>query len=230
MTGASSSFDHYRDNLAAERLRACYDAAPARTRRYLEAEAAHVRAKISAGMRVVELGCGYGRFLRPISGKPARLIGIDTSLASLKLAREHLAGRAVVGLAAMNAVKTGFPDGIFDLTLCIQNGVSAFHVDKISLFREAVRITASGGLVLFSSYARAFWPHRLEWFAAQAARGLIGPIDHEATGDGVIVCKDGFHAETVDEDGFRALAAAVGGKPEIVEVDGSSLFCEIRVR
>ncbi len=102
-------------------------------------------------MRVVELGCGYGRFLKSISGMPARFVGIDTSLASLNLAREHLAGLAVVSLAAMNAVRTGFPDGVFDLTLCIQNGVSAFHVDKISLFREAVRITAGGGLVLFSS-------------------------------------------------------------------------------
>jgi len=95
--------------------------------------------------------------------------------------------------------------------------------------REAVRLTRSGGLVLFSSYSARFWEARLEWFEAQAAHGLIGEIDREATRDGVIVCKDGFRAVTVDGEGFRRLVEPLGLVPCIVEVDGSSLFCEISV-
>jgi 2-polyprenyl-6-hydroxyphenyl methylase/3-demethylubiquinone-9 3-methyltransferase len=127
----------------------------------------------------------------------------------------------------MDAVSMAFADRSFDLTICIQNGISAFHVDREKLFAEAVRVTRRGGSVLFSSYAESFWDDRLEWFEVQAAHGLVGEIDRGATGSGVIVCKDGFRATTVSGDDFRALAARLGLTPTIAEVDRSSLFCEV---
>jgi len=220
---------YYAEKLSAERLRACYDVAPPRTRQYLEAEIAHVLGCAAPSAVVLELGCGYGRVLRRLAPRVRAAFGIDNALASLRLAREHVAGAGAVRLAAMDAVRLGFAGGAFDLTLCIQNGVSAFKVDPQALVREAVRVTRSGGLVLFSSYSARFWEARLVWFEAQAAHGLVGEIDRAATRDGVIVCKDGFRATTVDGDGFRALVAPLGIEPRIVEVDGSSLFCEIAV-
>ncbi len=83
---------------------------------------------------------------------------------------------------------------------------------------------------MFSSYAAKFWEHRLEWFRIQSEHGLIGPIDEEATGDGVIVCKDGFRATTVGGEEFAALAKECGLEPVITEVDGSSLFCELSIQ
>jgi SAM-dependent methyltransferase len=220
---------YYAERLSAERLRACYDVAPPRTRQYLEAEIAHVLTHAAASLSAVELGCGYGRALRRLAPRLRAVVGVDNALASLALAREHVVGAGEVRLAAMDAGRTAFRDGAFDLTICIQNGISAFQVDPQALVREAVRITRSGGLVLFSSYSACFWEARLEWFETQAAHGLIGEIDREATGDGTIVCKDGFRAFTVDEEGFRRLVQPLGLVPDIVEVGGSSLFCEIRV-
>lgn len=127
----------------------------------------------------------------------------------------------------MDAVHVGFPDHIFDLTICIQNGICAFGVDQPQLFREALRVTRSGGLVLFSSYTAQFWPHRLQWFETQSAHHLIGEIDHQAAGNGVIVCNDGFRATTADRTTFQRIGAGLGVTPRITEVDGSSLFCEI---
>ena len=46
----------------------------------------------------------------------------------------------------------------------------------------AVDVTRPGGRVLFSSYAEAFWDHRLAWFRLQAREGLLGEIDEAATG------------------------------------------------
>jgi 2-polyprenyl-6-hydroxyphenyl methylase/3-demethylubiquinone-9 3-methyltransferase len=129
----------------------------------------------------------------------------------------------------MNAAALGFRDRQFDMVICVQNGISALQVNPRQLLEEAMRVTRAGGTVLFSSYAEQFWDDRLEWFRIQSAHGRVGEIDDEATGHGVIVCKDGFRASTFGPEDFIAVAANFGITPKITEVDGSSIFCEIAV-
>lgn len=93
----------------------------------------------------------------------------------------------------------------------------------------AVDVTRPGGRVLFSSYAEAFWDHRLAWFRLQAREGLLGEIDETATGRGVIVCKDGFRATTVTPDQFRSLSRGLGRQVTVDVVADASVFCEILV-
>ncbi|MBI5868073.1 MAG: class I SAM-dependent methyltransferase [candidate division Zixibacteria bacterium] len=221
--------DYYADNLAGERLRRCYEIAGPRIQRYLDAEIGFVLERISSQMSVLELGCGYGRVLCRLLARTPHVAGIDTAIESLRLARESIPGPRRPRLAAMDAANTGFRDCAFDLTICIQNGICAFGADQTRLMAESVRVTRPGGRVLFSSYSPRFWNHRLEWFEAQAAHRLLGEIDHDATGDGVIVCRDGFRAATMTADRFRALAGELSLVPQISEVDGSSVFCEIPV-
>jgi 2-polyprenyl-6-hydroxyphenyl methylase/3-demethylubiquinone-9 3-methyltransferase len=220
---------YYEAQLAAERLRRCYELAPPRVKQYLAAEIEFVRSKTKSTGSLLELGCGYGRVLRELVGAAKRVWGIDTSPGSLTLARQTVGGHANCRLGLMNAAQLGFGDRQFELVICIQNGISAFRVDQRQLLTEATRVTRTGGRVLFSSYATGFWADRLAWFRRQADEGLLGEIDEAATGDGVIVCKDGFRAVTVGPQGFRRLAAEVGVAAQIFEVDGSSLFCEILV-
>lgn len=220
--------DYYSEKLSAERLRKVYKLASARVRRYLEAEIQFVLARIQPGATVLELGCGYGRVLERLTAKTDNVIGIDTSSASLIMARES-AGCSTSLLLAMDAANLGFRKKCFDLVACIQNGISAFNVDQERLIREALHVTRSGGRVLFSSYSERFWEDRLDWFRVQSDHGLLGEIDEEATGNGVIACKDGFRATTIGTDDFRALASRIGVFPFITEVDGSSIFCEIEV-
>lgn len=221
--------EYYADKLSAERLRRCYEVAPPRARQYLEAEIDHALSKIDSSHLVLELGCGYGRVLEKLAPIARTVVGIDTSLANLGLARELLSAFSNCRLAAMNAVALGFADAVFDVVLCLQNGISAFKVDPRDLIRESVRVTRPGGTVLLSSYAERFWNARLEWFQLQAQHGLLGEIDWEQTRDGVIVCKDGFKATTVTPDEFCALAWSLDLHAAIEDMDGSSLFCEILV-
>ena len=58
----------------------------------------------------------------------------------------------------------------------------------------------------------------------------MGEIDLDKTHDGVIVCKDGFTASTVDRLRFLELTAGLDVETTLTEVDSSSLFCEIVVR
>ena len=220
---------YYADKLSAERLRACYDLAPPRARAYLEAEIEYVLEQTPPSALVLELGCGYGRVLRRLVPRARAVAGIDTSPESLQLAREFVGPASNVHVAAMDAARLGLRDHGFDLTICIQNGISVFGVDPHRLVCEAVRVTRPRGRVIFSSYSARFWDARLEWFAVQAEHGLIGEIDREATRDGVIVCKDGFRATTMDAGGFRRLVVPLGLVLTVTEIQGSSLFCEIVV-
>jgi ubiquinone/menaquinone biosynthesis C-methylase UbiE len=223
----SSNKKYYNEKLSANKLKSCYEIAPPRIQQYLEAEVNHVLKKITPDDSVLELGCGYGRILPLLSQKAKFVIGIDTSLNSLILAKETIQGIQNCYLMRMDAVKLAFIDQIFDVVVCIQNGISAFHVNKIDLIMESIRVTKLGGTILFSSYSDKLWPHRRHWFQLQSEAGLIGEIDSEKTKEGVIICSDGFTATTVNREQFIALTQRFDVKTKIIEVDESSLFCEI---
>ncbi len=216
---------YYEDKLSANRLRRCYEIAPPRIRRYLEAEVAFVAEAVRGLKRILELGCGYGRALRDIAPVVSRAVGCDTSWASLRLARTFLARQGNTALVRTDAARSSFASGTFDAVVCIQNGISAFGVDRRRLVSEAMRVARPRGRLLFSSYSPRIWKERLEWFRLQAQEGLLGPIDERETRDGTIVCTDGFRATTVGGDEFTALFEGLRLRPELREVDGSSLFC-----
>jgi ubiquinone/menaquinone biosynthesis C-methylase UbiE len=218
---------YYGDKLFSEKLMRCYEIAPPRVRQYLQAEIEYVLGRIQPKDVVLELGCGYGRILPSLARKADWVIGIDTSLNSLHLGSQILNDFSNCQLLRMDAVHLAFGDRVFDCVVCIQNGISAFHVDQYQLVREAIRVTKPGGIVLFSSYADKFWKDRLHWFELQSREGLVGEIDYDQTRDGVIVCKDGFTATTVRPEQFLSLASQLNVDARIIEVDESSLFCEI---
>jgi 2-polyprenyl-6-hydroxyphenyl methylase/3-demethylubiquinone-9 3-methyltransferase len=218
---------YYSDKLSAEDLKRCYDIAPPRVQQYLAAEIVHVRSRIKPGDCILELGCGYGRILTALAGSAGRLVGIDISLSSLHMAQDYLRERDNVSICLMDAVNMGFRAACFDVVFCIQNGISAFHVDRRALINSAVSVTKPGGHVL--SYAEEFWHERLGWFRMQAAHGLLGEIDEDKTGNGMIICKDGFRATTVSHEEFIRLTEHLGKQVSIEQVDSSSVFCEITV-
>ena len=220
--------DYYSENLAAEKLRRCYEIAPPRVRQYLRAELDFALGFIHAGDSVLDLGCGYGRTLPELAARAGTVTAIDNAPASLALAKKVASGLANVTVLEMDAAALQFPDDPFDVVLCLQNGISAFHRDPGTLMHEALRVCKPGGVALFSTYAGKFWPDRLEWFEMQAGAGLLGEIDRQRTGNGFIACKDGFTATTFTPNQFRALAAVLPAALTLTEVDGSSLFCILR--
>jgi len=217
----------YYNTLSAERLKKCYDIAPVRIMRYLKAEIDFVIGKIISPSKILELGCGYGRIIEQLASGDAIIAGIDTSLDSLKFGRDNLQNKLGINLSCMNAVSLGFKDNSFDLVLCLQYGISAFHSDRLQLVKEAIRVTRKRGKILFSTYSEKFWGDRLEWFKLQASKGLIGEIDEIKTVRGTIICKDGFKATTIKPGEFKSLVSSLNVIPVIIEVDESSIFFEI---
>jgi SAM-dependent methyltransferase len=222
--------DYYSNKLAAENLERAYEIAPPRIKQYLDAELDHVSELLKPSDRVLELGCGYGRALRPLCQKAGVIFGIDTAADSLIMAQNRLSDIPNCLLARMDAGNLGFKSEQFDLTLCIQNGISAFHINPEILIRESIRVTAKGGIVLFSSYTPEMWPDRLEWFKIQSEQGLLGPIDWQLTKEGTIICTDGFSATTLGETEFGQLLSPLGNPYKIYQIDQSSIFCQIAIQ
>jgi 2-polyprenyl-6-hydroxyphenyl methylase/3-demethylubiquinone-9 3-methyltransferase len=221
--------NYYTHKLSNLRLKQVYDLAPPRVRQYLEAELHYALDRINAGDHVLDLGCGYGRTFPQLCRQAGFVTGIDTSAGNLEMGREFLQGISNYLLIRMNANKLLFPAESFDIVLCLQNGISAFHINRKVLVREAIRVVRYGGLVLFSTYAEKFWNDRIEWFRIQSGAGLLGRIIPEKTGHGTIVCDDGFTAYTLNSLDFIRLTEDI---PDITvnmeEVDESSLFCVIK--
>ena len=220
---------YYAEKLSAERLKKCYDIASPRVQQYFNAEIAYVQQRIKPGHRVLDLGCGYGRVMPQLGEHGGPVIGIDNSWTNLQMAGGRLAHISKISLAAMNARHLGFKPRTFDVVVCIQNGISAFKVDQRELIHESIRVTKPGGILLFSTYSENFWDYRLQWFHHQANAGLLGEIDEEKTGNGIIICKDGFKATTITSEDFLTLTTGCGGTVHIEEVDHSSIFCEITI-
>ena len=219
--------NYYAAQLSGDRLQRCYELAPPRVQQYLEREILHVLEWIGPDDAVLELGCGYGRVTVRLAERARSVVGVDVAEESLSLARTLAGPDTPCEFVLMDALHMAFGDGSFDVVVCIQNGICAFGVPRNELLREALRVARPGGRLIFSTYSDAFWEDRLSWFELQSSEGLLGPIDHRATGDGVIVCEDGFRSGAATRRELEELCEELGLTPSITEVDGSSLFCEI---
>jgi len=215
---------YYKERLSANKLLRCYEIAPPRIKRYLNAEIRFVISNLQRKGLILELGCGYGRVMKEVSQFVSWIIGNDISKESLALAKSYMEGCQNYAVFLMDASQMAFRSCTFDAVFCIQNGISAFGVNKKRLIAESIRVTKDNGVILFSSYSPKIWQARLEWFRKQSQLGLIGEIDEEKTCDGTIVCKDGFRATTVSTDQFAELSDEFGLNASIMEVDESSIF------
>lgn len=217
---------YYSEKLNADRLFQVYQSDIPQVRAYLRAETDFVRSRLQGDERVLELGAGYGRIMKELAPYAASITGIDLSERTVELGREYLRECPNCSLLVMNAHSPVF-SGTFDGVLCLQNGLSAMKGDPENLVRQAVRLLSPGGRAYFSTYSPKFWDYRLAWFQEQARKGLLGEIDMEKTGNGIIVCKDGFTATTFGRSELERLGE-ISGLPFVVEeADGSSIFLTV---
>lgn len=222
--GREGHMNYYSDNLNSSNLEKCYRLAPERVKQYLSEEISYVASRIKTGDSVLELGCGYGRIVFELADKAGSITGIDLSADNIEYAK-RLNLHAHCTFKQMDAVDLEFEDNCFDSVICLQNGICAFHTHKTKLVEEALRVTKPGGKAFFSSYAEAFWHHRLEWFEIQASNGLLGEIDYEKSRNNVIVCKDGFSSGAMDKKDFLKIGQELSVHTGIAIVDDSSLVC-----
>jgi SAM-dependent methyltransferase len=107
------------------------------------------RLGVSAGQRVLEVGCGTGVFLRLAADLGAEVHGLDASQALLDLARERVP-EADLCLGDLESLP--YEDDSFDVVA----GFNAFFfaVDMVAALREAARVARPGAAVVIQVWGR----------------------------------------------------------------------------
>jgi len=102
---------------------------------------------VSPRWRVLEIGCGMGRLLRPLSPRVARVVGVDLSEEMLRRAREHCVSLPNVELKRTDGRLEFLADGTFDFVfshIVFQHLPRKAYAERY--FREAFRVLAPGGI------------------------------------------------------------------------------------
>lgn len=116
-----------------------------------------------AGSRVLDAGCGPGRFAATLRRAGADVVGIDPAPDMLTLASPRLGGRCARAVVE----RLPFPDETFDLTLGVT--VLEFVADPDAALPELARVTRDGGRVVIG----ALNPHS-PWGLANRRRLRVG--------------------------------------------------------
>lgn len=154
-------------------------------------------ADLSAGLRVLDVGCGSGAPARSIAGRfGAEVVGITTSAVGVATARERTAEADVAGVTfeQRDGTDNGFDDASFDRTWVMES--SHLMRDKDALVAECARVLRPGGRLVLCDLIR--W--REIPFREVRDRRVDFATLREAFGDA--------HFQSLDD--YAALAAAHG--------------------
>lgn len=132
-------------------------------RRFLEE---HVR----PGMRVLDVGCGPGRFAMDIARMGARATLVDLSQVQLDFAHNHLSeGGALHNVDAFHRLDvldlTPLEEAAFDLVVCFGGAISYTRQRHVDALRQLARVARPGSSILVSV------------MSLFGALRLLGPLD-----------------------------------------------------
>jgi SAM-dependent methyltransferase len=100
------------------------------------------------GRRVLDVGCGTGRYAEWLVGHGAEVVGFDASPQMLEHARERVGDRADLRLHDLNEALDFLEDDSVDLVLAAL--VLDYVEDWTPPFREFRRVLRDGGALVFS--------------------------------------------------------------------------------
>ena len=161
---ASGGADYYASRLSADKLRQCYALASPRVRQYLDAEIRFAVEQLAPNDAVLELGCGYGRVSLELARAAGRVVGIDTSLDSLELARAMVGPESKCEFLEMDASALAFDDCEFDVVVCSDVIEHFIESDREKVLNNLDRHLKKGGKLvlvlpsrLYISFVENIW-------------------------------------------------------------------------
>lgn len=117
------------------------------------------RLQIRAGMKVLDVACGNGLWLRAAQEAGAEPCGVDLSSRAIAVCRADMPQGE---FHAVPAESLPFPDGQFDVVSCL--GSIEHFVDPAAALREMVRVARGDAVFLLLVPNAGFLTRRLGWY------------------------------------------------------------------
>jgi len=124
-----------------------------RTRRIFWNELLFVRDLIPKGSRLLDIGCGNGRFLGAPLDVSIDYAGIDFSESLIDVAKERYSSRSNTTFVVGDALNLPLPDHSFDMTVSF---AVIHHIPsracRVQFLREAARVVKPNGLIILTAW------------------------------------------------------------------------------
>jgi SAM-dependent methyltransferase len=158
--------------------------------------------------RVLEIGCGLGRLLKPLSRRVAEAVGVDVSEEMVRRGREYCAERPNVSLHRTDGSLEFLADGQFDFVfshIVFQHLPRRSYVERY--LREAWRVLKPGGILRVQVDGRS-----RQFFRRWIADSWSGVV-YSPRGLSRLLERTGFRATELRGQGTQYLRATARRPP-----------------
>jgi 2-polyprenyl-3-methyl-5-hydroxy-6-metoxy-1,4-benzoquinol methylase len=123
------------------------------------------------GLRVVDLGCGWGTISFALAREGASVVGVDFAEAAVEICRTRLEGEHLEDLTFLraDARDTGLAPGEWDLVVCADLVEHLMPDDTREVYREAWRLLRPGGRLV------VWTPNPDHFLEVLRRRGVLKP-------------------------------------------------------
>lgn len=184
----------------AERLKKCFELAPPSILYNWHEEVLAVQRCIHTQDIVLDIGCGYGRFVPEFARSAKFVIGIDPVREYIRHGREWFKDIHNCLLLDMNPESMSFAESFFTKVICIQSNRCLTSADPLIIIKESLRVLKSGHDLVITVYNEKSWDNHLAWYEIQSRLGLIGEIDYKHSRPGWLSLRDGTFIRTVTNE------------------------------
>jgi ubiquinone/menaquinone biosynthesis C-methylase UbiE len=126
-----------------------------------ECERKYLVEHITAGLNVLDIGCGEGRNMRTILEKTQEVVGVDSDEKAVEDAQKYFLNIPTVKVLNANAAKLPFDDQVFDVVTFLMI-LPNLDKSKDVVMNEIARVLKNSGKVILSTFSDDAFDERMK--------------------------------------------------------------------
>ncbi len=162
--------------------------------------------------KVLDIGCGTGESIAPLSDLDISIVGVDIAENQLSIARSRFNSNPRIELLNYDAsqLPEAWTDS-FDLAYCIGAGFGNLEDLQLLVLKNMLRVTKKEGSVVLSVYSERARKAQREWYTKQG-------LEIQDVNDYVTFLKTGIVSERFTKEKLHHLGEMVNARVEIIEL------------